>query len=105
MPLLEITEPQLLQILDETSVDNRQAVLFYTAFCGTCKLGERMLEIVEATGKSMPISKININYAPQLREKWKIASVPCLVVLEGEEPAMQEYAMRSVDHLYALLQA
>ncbi|OMF36950.1 thiol reductase thioredoxin [Paenibacillus sp. FSL H8-0548] len=84
--------------------ENRKiAVYFFTPLCGTCKIGERMLEIAQATGISVPLYKLNINYAPRLREQWKIASVPCLVLLENGEPIRNEYAMKSVDHVYLML--
>ena len=83
----------------------REAVFFYTAMCGTCKVAERMLEVAEATGGVVPISKINIHFAPHLRSAWQIASVPCLVLLKDGEPDQIVYSMESVGNLYRLLQA
>ncbi|MNH83608.1 Thioredoxin [compost metagenome] len=102
MPLLEVKEQELMRRTHTPS--GSEAVFFYTALCGTCQLGERMLEIVQVADPSIQISKININYAPVLREQWRISSVPCLVLLEDGEPVQFEYAMQSVDHLYKLLQ-
>ncbi|SFI78203.1 Thioredoxin [Paenibacillus sp. UNC496MF] len=82
----------------------REAVFFFTPLCGTCKIGLRMLEIAQAAGADVPIAKININYAPELRDAWRIASVPALVLVRDGEPEQAEYAMRSVDTLYRLLQ-
>ncbi|EXX86928.1 thioredoxin [Paenibacillus darwinianus] len=82
----------------------REAVFFYTAMCGTCKVAERMLEVAEAAGGVVPISKININFAPHFRSAWQIASVPCLVLLKDGEPDQVIYAMESVGNLYRLLQ-
>ncbi|MCR2804575.1 thioredoxin family protein [Paenibacillus soyae] len=101
MPLRELQEPELIQI-SEADI-GRAAVLFSTPMCGTCKVAERMLEVAEAAGVDYPLSKININFAPRLRERWRIASVPCLVVLKNGQLVRQEYAMRSVDYLYSLL--
>lgn len=96
--------------LDETALQSlthaesgKAAVFFFTPLCGTCKIGERMLEIAEAAGISVPIYKLNINYAPKLRDQWQIASVPCLVLLENGKPFQKEYAMKSVDHIYLML--
>jgi len=101
MTIREIDETSLQHLIKDAS--GRVAVLFFTPLCGTCKLGERMLDIAELTGISVPLYKLNINYAPRLREHWKIASVPCLLLLEDGEPLLKEYAMNSVDHLYKLL--
>ncbi|MCL6458602.1 MAG: thioredoxin family protein [Gorillibacterium sp.] len=81
----------------------KEAILFTTPFCGTCKVAERMLEVVVATQIPLTIYKININYAVKLREAWRISSVPCLVLLKHGEPIRFEYAMRSVDYLYGIL--
>ena len=101
MPLQEITEVDLLRHLPHAK--GKEAILFITVLCGTCKLAERMLDIVLATSIQTEIRTLNINYAPKLRDAWKISSVPCLVILQNGEPAQFEYAMHSVDHLYRLL--
>ncbi|CAM4430563.1 thioredoxin family protein [Paenibacillus phoenicis] len=103
MSLREITEQEWLMQAEkrrETAQKGkeagREALFFVTALCGTCQLAEKMLEIVLASGPCIPVSKLNINYTPILRELWRIASVPCLIVLEDGVPVRQEYAMRSV---------
>jgi thioredoxin-like negative regulator of GroEL len=101
MPLQEITEVDLLHHLPLAK--GKEAILFITALCGTCKLAERMLDIVQATSVRTVIRKLNINYAPQLRDAWKISSVPCLVILQDGEPVQFEYAMHSVGHLFTLI--
>jgi len=101
MAILEIDETSLQNLMSDAS--GKVAVFFFTPLCGTCKLGERMLDIAELTGISVPLYKLNINYAPRLREHWKIASVPCLLLLEDGEPLLREYAMTAVDHVYKLL--
>ncbi|MCH1640233.1 thioredoxin family protein [Paenibacillus timonensis] len=112
MPLREITEQEWLERMEkrmETEqaerATGREALFFVTALCGTCQLAEKMLEIVLASGPCIPVSKLNINYTPRLRERWQIASVPCLVVLQDGEPVRQEYAMRSVVDLSEWLRA
>lgn len=98
MAIPELSEQALLRRLEEKAP--AEAVLVYTAFCGTCQLAERMLLIVQEAGPSVPLHKLNINYAPVLRDCWAIKSVPCLVLLRDGEPAGFEYAMRAVDYLY-----
>ncbi|SMF32193.1 thioredoxin family protein [Paenibacillus barengoltzii] len=105
MSLREITEQEWLMQAEkrrETAQTGkeagtgREALFFVTTLCGTCQLAEKMLEIVLASGPCIPVSKLNINFTPILRERWRIASVPCLIVLEDGVPVRQEYAMRSV---------
>ncbi|MOA38636.1 Thioredoxin [compost metagenome] len=101
---MNIPETDQASVLEQLQAySGRTAIYLFTPLCGTCKLGERMLEIALAAGASVPLSKLNINYAPQLREKWRISSVPCLVLLEHGSPVKKEYAMQAVDHVYSLL--
>jgi len=100
-PIPEWSEKELLARLEERAAS--EAIFVYTAFCGTCQLAERMLGIALEAGVDVPIHKVNINYAPQLRERWAISSVPCLVLLRDGEPVGFEYAMKAVDYLHARL--
>ncbi|MGG4142245.1 thioredoxin family protein [Paenibacillus algorifonticola] len=101
MAIYEIEEDEWLRL---ARIGNgKDALLFSSPFCGTCKVAERMLDIVQAAEVPTTMYKININYAPKLREAWKITSVPCLVLVKNGEPQRFEYAMRSVDYLYKLL--
>jgi len=101
MSIIEIKEHEILR--PSNSPLEREAIFFYTSLCGTCKLGERMLDIIDSMNNHIPIRKINISYAPNLRDSWRICSVPCLVVLNNGKPEQFEYAMRSVDYLYDIL--
>ena len=101
MAIHEIEEASLLEKIN--SSNGKLAVFIYTPFCGTCSVGERMLEIADLTGVSVPLYKLNINYAPKLREDWQISSVPCIALIDNGQPILKEYVMRSVDHIYKLL--
>ncbi|UOF89252.1 thioredoxin family protein [Fodinisporobacter ferrooxydans] len=79
------------------------AVFFYTPLCGTCKVGERMLNIVLEMHASLPLVKCNVNFAANLVQTWQISSIPCLAIVRQGILYKKEYAMRSVDHLYQRL--
>jgi thiol-disulfide isomerase/thioredoxin len=85
------------------AVERSFAVFIYTPFCGTCKLTERMLEIVIAADPAIPINKCNINYLPAIRQEWKITSVPCIVFISKATPPKFLYSMNSVDDLLVKL--
>ncbi|MBP2001538.1 thiol-disulfide isomerase/thioredoxin [Paenibacillus shirakamiensis] len=101
MPLHELQEQELLHYLTHST--GKMALLIHTTFCGTCQLAERMLDIVNIALPELELYKLNINYAPHLRDTWQITSVPCLVIFEDGNPLNFEYAMHSVDYLYQLL--
>lgn len=101
MAIIEMNEKQYLNPL--SIKQEKEAIFFYTGLCGTCKIGERMLEIIDTMNNHIPINKININYAPNLRDLWQIKSVPCLVVIHKGKPEQFIYAMRSVDYLHEIV--
>jgi len=76
------------------------AVFIYTPFCGTCKLTERMLEVIMTMQPKLPLVKSNILYLPQITQEWQITSVPCIVIMEPGKERRFIYRMQSVDELY-----
>ncbi|TBL80259.1 thioredoxin family protein [Paenibacillus thalictri] len=100
--LIECTERELLQALES---GESRTVFFYTPFCGTCKLTERMLDIILQMEPPREIWKCNVNFSPQLCREWQIASVPCLLQIVNGEPGGRLYRVQSVDALYAWLEA
>lgn len=101
MTLQEWTEAEAIASLEEEQA--AQAVLIYTPLCGTCNLAERMLGLAAASGAAVPVHKVNINFAPGLRDRWQISSVPCLLLAKPGQPIRREYALHSVPEVYALL--
>jgi thioredoxin-like negative regulator of GroEL len=81
------------------------AVFFYSPLCGTCRLAERMLTVVEETIPDVPLFQANINGMPEWAERWRISSVPALFLFSRGEIAERHYALRSVDFLYRLLRS
>jgi thiol-disulfide isomerase/thioredoxin len=99
--LLELTQKELETKL--TEAEPSLALFFYTPLCGTCKMTERMLEIILEISPVLPLYKCNINFMPNLAQAWVIQSAPCLIIYEKGEVANKIYAMQSVDYLYGLL--
>lgn len=99
--MIEISEKELLSKLND---ELAFAVYFFTPFCGTCAIAEKMLNVVMAVKEILPLFKCNVNYAPFLVRRWEISSVPCLILVRNGEIIAKESAMKSVDHLLQLLQ-
>ncbi|CDN42586.1 MULTISPECIES: thioredoxin family protein [Paenibacillus] len=100
MALTEMNENTFLAL---GRIHRREALFFSTPLCGTCRVAERLLEAAASIGGTVPVSKININFAPKLREKWQIRSVPALVILENGQPVETVYAMQSAAALFMRL--
>lgn len=104
----EIEWPHLQQILEDPEWKEKRphAVYVYSPTCGTCKLGEQMLEIVQQTKPELCIYKLDLNTSPKAAELFQIRCIPCLLLWNdpNREPTTPElhYAMHSVTHLYSL---
>ncbi|KGX92828.1 thioredoxin [Pontibacillus halophilus JSM 076056 = DSM 19796] len=72
----------------------------YTPFCGTCKLARKMLDTVEQTLEGATIHEMNASLFPDFMQIYKVESVPCLLILNGEKVEERIYAFQSVPYLY-----
>jgi len=97
----EWTQKELLLHAEQT--DTVFAAFLFTPLCGTCKLAERMLEIIITMQPTLPLYKSNINFLPQLSQEWQIQSVPCIIIKEAGKEKRMIYRMQAVDELYRQL--
>ena len=59
---------------------------FYGDGCGNCKMLDAFIPQLEAEHTNVKFEKVNVDTAPELVEKYDIASLPTLVFLkDGEE--------------------
>jgi thiol-disulfide isomerase/thioredoxin len=99
--MIEWTQKELLEHAEKK--DSGFAVFLYTPLCGTCKLAERMLEIIMTMQPALPLYKSNINFLPQISQEWQIQSIPCVVIAEVGKDKKMIYRMQAVDELYRQL--
>lgn len=97
--MIELTEEQLKEIEEKEKI----VLYLYTPLCGTCQLAKKMLTVVEAAIPSLTIYMKDLNFIPRYAEKWKVESVPCLLVIEKGEIKYKKYAFHSIEHLYESL--
>ena len=97
--LIEQTEKQLRDTIQQN--EELIAIYFYTPTCGTCKLAERMLEIAIQAGDTIPVYKINVNFAPWFVRKWEIKSIPCLMIFKHHTLTKMIFALQSVQDIFS----
>ncbi|NKE07171.1 thioredoxin family protein [Mesobacillus selenatarsenatis] len=76
---------------------------FYTPMCGTCQVASKMLTVIEQLLPDVPSGKADLNYLPEMAERFEIESVPCLIVLRKGEEQEKIYAFQSVPYLHEKL--
>lgn len=79
------------------------ALYLYTPFCGTCKVGEKMLQVVYVMNTSLPLFKSDLNFLPQLAQEWEVMCVPCLAIIKEGQLVQKKYALGSVMELNDVL--
>ena len=103
--MLELDAKELQRIGSERGKDLSLGVFFFTPLCGTCKVGESMLDVIVEMVPTVPLYKCNINSMPQVAQEWRIESVPCLIIFQDGQLVEKIYAMRSVPYLYEQLKS
>jgi predicted RecB family nuclease len=84
----------------ELAAPGAPGVLFvHTPLCGTCALARKMLGVVEAMMPELAIASANLNVMPGLAERFRIESVPCLLVRERDGTWSKTYRFGSVVEL------
>lgn len=89
----------------ETFLEEKRTgyLYFYTPMCGTCQVAGKMLTVIDQLLPEIPSGKADLNYLPEMAERFEIESVPCLIVLNKGEPLEKIYAFQSVPYLYEKL--
>lgn len=104
----EVSGEQVKAALREgTVLPLMDALYVYSPLCGTCRLAERLLEVVNESLPDCRLMKLNIMLHPDLAAQLRIKSVPCVIKWHSSDPEKQSkyiYAMHSVTHLYEELQ-
>lgn len=75
----------------------------YTPMCGTCQVAGRMLDVSLELLPDLEGGKVNLNYVPQLADRYAVESVPCLLIFKEGVPVHKIYAFQSVPYLYEQL--
>lgn len=77
-------------------------VFVHTPLCGTCKAARRMLEVAShLLPAELVIAEANVNMLPELVSRYRISSVPALLVAPADRSTEPEihYSMGSVERM------
>lgn len=90
------------EVIQHTKNAENLAMYFFTPLCGTCQVAGKMLDVVEKIIPQFEFSKADLNYMPEIAEKYSIESVPCLLIFQNGVCKEKIYAVQSVTNLYEI---
>ena len=76
---------------------------FYADWCGPCRMIAPLLEQVAAEHPEVTVAKINVDEAPALAQRFGVASIPMLVVLQDGQVVNQAVGARPKEQIEQLL--
>ncbi len=78
----------------------------YADWCGPCKMMAPIIEEIagEYSGR-LKVAKVNIDTAPELAARYKVMSIPTLIVFKNGEPAAKIVGMRVKEEIEAELES
>lgn len=76
---------------------------FYADWCGPCKMLSPIVDAVAEERNDIKIVKVNIDADSELAVKYRVMTIPTLVVLENGEEVTRSSGLISMDELLELL--
>ena len=86
-------------------IGSNQTVLvdFWATWCGPCKMIAPIVEEIAASRPDVKVCKIDVDNEPELAIRFKIMSIPTLLVFKNGEITDKAIGLRSKDQIEAML--
>ena len=77
---------------------------FWAEWCGPCQVMiPRLAELATKMGETVKVMKMNVDENPTTPQKFRIMSIPTMIVFKDGKPVEQVVGVKSVDDLVAML--
>lgn len=87
-----------------TAHDRLTLVDFYAVWCGPCQIMKpRLLDVAERMGEAVKIVQIDIDKEKELTERFRIQSVPTLIIFKNGKQLWRQSGIISTVALVQLL--
>ncbi len=82
--------------------EGKVLVDFWASWCGPCKMLSPIVDEVANEVSGLKVCKINVDEEPALARKYKVMSIPTLIVFENGQPVNQNVGFISKEQVIAL---
>lgn len=72
---------------------------FYADWCGPCKMVAPIVHAIAEEHSEYKVGKINVDDQPELASKFRVMSIPTLVVIKDGQVAAQAVGFRSKEEI------
>ena len=86
-----------------TASDKTVLLDFYADWCGPCRMVSPIVEEIAEENPQYLIGKINVDMEPELAQKFRVLSIPTLVVLKNGKPVSQSVGAKPKEQILAML--
>lgn len=75
---------------------------FYATWCGPCKVQSPIIDQVkEVLGDTANVLKVDVDRNPAISERYRIQSIPTLIVFKNGEALWRGYGVHQADQILA----
>ena len=76
---------------------------FFASWCGPCRMVGPILEQIAEEREDIKVCKVNIDEQPELASRYRIMSVPTLMVLKGGQVVEQSIGAKPKHQILAMV--
>ena len=90
----------------EQVLENSKPVLldFWATWCGPCRMVAPIVEEIAAERPDIVVGKINVDEEMELAQRFRVLSIPTLVVIKGGEVTAKAVGFRTREEILKLME-
>lgn len=100
MSVLKVTNENFEQLL---SADKPVLLDFYADWCGPCRMVAPIIEEIANERDDIIVGKINVDEEMELAKKFRIVSIPTIIVMENGEKIATSIGYKPKEDILKLL--